>query len=119
VVETVSKNTERKVFVLPIELCERLRRYQADFGIDSEVEAARRLLNAGLQMRDTAETIQARLVECLRVERNIRAAARDVLADHLLVTEMAFRENRVEFKLQDGSCGAVSQDGWSTARVSR
>ena len=48
--------TERRVYMLPANLLERLRAYQVSQGIGSEAEAARRLLDTALQMRDTART---------------------------------------------------------------
>jgi hypothetical protein len=102
---------QRKVWVLPVELCDRIRAWQEERGISSEVEAARRLLNAALQVNDTVETLYLKIQDSLRVERNIRSAARDVLATHMLVTEIRFAETDVTFKLKSGAIGSVNQDG--------
>ncbi len=77
---------ERKVWLLPAELSDRIRVYQTDLGIPSEVEAARRLLDSALQMRDTVDDIAQRLKARHAEEKDLRGLARDVLTSHVLVT---------------------------------
>ncbi|CAI3941602.1 unnamed protein product [Commensalibacter communis] len=43
---------ERRIHVLPKELLEKIRKYQMDYNISSEVETVRRLLNEALDRRE-------------------------------------------------------------------
>jgi len=103
--------TERRVYMLPAGLLERLRAYQVSQGITSEAEAARRLLDTALQMRDTVadilNTLETRFVE----EKDLRVLASEVLAKHFLVSEVSFKESDVSFKLRNGERGQITASG--------
>ncbi len=103
--------TERKVWVLPAELSDRIKLYQASQGIASEVEAARRLLDTALQMRDGVEDILNKLRERFRIEKDFRVLARDVLATHPLVEEIQIREAYLQFKLRSEIYGQITVAG--------
>ena len=103
--------TERRVYVLPSELLDRIRAYQSANGIGSEVEAARRLLDAALQMRDTIEIILNKLGADYKVEQDIRVLARNNLVTHPLVETISIGENVLEFKLRNGSRGSITTKG--------
>lgn len=49
----------RRIYLLPDELCARLRRYQADQQIASEVEAARQLFRLALDAHESARVWHA------------------------------------------------------------
>ena len=107
----IKEATERCVYVLPTELRERIRAYQASNGIPSEVEAARRLLDSALQMGDTITDILNKLFIKYTEERDLRVLARDVLVGHALVQEIAIGDFTLEFKLKDGSKGSFNKKG--------
>jgi len=103
--------TERRVYVLPTELLGRLRAYQTACGIASEVEAARRLLDAALQMRETINNILDKLSVKYGEEQDLRVLAREVLVTHSLVQEITINDNRLEFKMRNGARGQIGENG--------
>ncbi|MDR3533409.1 MAG: hypothetical protein P4L90_22985 [Rhodopila sp.] len=102
---------ERKVWLLPAELSERIRAYQTSQGIASEVEAARRLLDSALQLRDTVPDILRKLIDRYMEEKDIRVLARDVLINHTLVTSVNFDDDGVWFQFKDDSMGKIDKGG--------
>lgn len=102
---------ERKVYLLPAELVERIKAYQIDQGITSEVEAARRLLDTALQFRDTIESLLTKLRLRWEEEKDLRVLARDVLTNHISVIEITFGENKLSFMMRDGYRGAIYVNG--------
>lgn len=102
---------ERRVHIIPSELMARVRSFQSDHGIATEVEAIRRLLDRALQHRETGNDIMAKLKDRFGKERNLRVLAREVIAAHSLVTSMTFRDNEMEFDLADGTRGMIRDDG--------
>ena len=107
--------TQRRVYVLPTELVERIIAFQNEIGLASEVEAARRLLDEALKQRDTVLTIVGRLVAQFKTVRSLREAAREVLVDHPLVTKLAFDPLALTFALADGH--SVEVDAKGTAAI--
>ena len=103
--------TERRVYNLPIELLERLRAYQSEIGVASETEAARRLLETALQMRDTAPKLLTQLTARFKEVRDFRTIAKDILANHTLVKSIQFADTQLSFNLQDGQQGMINKDG--------
>lgn len=103
--------TERRVYNLPASLLERLRAYQVSQGISSEAEAARRLLDAALQMRDKVSDILHMLDAKFREERDLRVLASEVLTKHALVTSVAFDDGAVTFNLKNGERGQITANG--------
>jgi len=103
--------TERRVYMLPAGLLERLRAYQVSQGIASEAEAARRLLDAALQRRDTVADILNTLETKFAEERDLRVLASDVLSRHALVTGIIFNGSDVSFRLANGERGQISSTG--------
>lgn len=106
-----SDQTERRIHVLPIELLERIRKYQEDNNISSEVEAVRRLLNEALQSRDTIENILNQLDAAFEKEKDLRILARDILSTHVLVSNINIDENSLCFKLKNGIKGEIDRKG--------
>ncbi|WP_202944760.1 hypothetical protein [Beijerinckia indica] len=101
------EKTERRVYVLPAELVERIRKYQAENNISSEVEAVRRLLDTALYMRDTVTTIMDKVIDRLMSDRDLRIIARDVLSMHPLVSNISLDDGQLIFRLQNGESGMV------------
>jgi hypothetical protein len=103
--------TERRVYNLPASLLARLRAYQISQAIPSEAEAARRLLDYALQLRDTVfnilQTLDARYAE----ERDLRVLASDILTKHTLVTHVEFEESAVNFTLRNQTRGRIEENG--------
>lgn len=105
------ETNERRVYVLPAELVDRLKGYQTRNGITSEVEAVRRLLDTALQMRDTVTDILNKLSDRFNEEKELRMLARDVLAGHILVKEVRFDDKAVAFRVADGELGRIDHEG--------
>lgn len=108
---TDKPTTERRVYVLPLDLLERIRSYQSDNNISSEVEAARRLLSEALQARDTINDLMKQVRAYHRQEKDLRALARDVLSGHILVIQIKIDDNKIEFGLRNGEAGMIRRDG--------
>jgi len=103
--------TERRVYVLPIEQLHRIRTYQNNSGIGSEVEAVRRLLDAALQMRDTPQDILKTLKSRYADEKDLRVLAKDILAAHALVESVHFADDGIWFRLKGDVRGKIGVDG--------
>ncbi|WP_010508425.1 hypothetical protein [Komagataeibacter europaeus] len=103
--------TERRVHVLPVELLERIRTYQTDNNIPSEVEAVRRLLSEALQARDTIDDIMKQVRAYFRQDRDLRAMAKEVLSGHILVNRIVINDTEVDFGLRNGDAGSIKNDG--------
>ena len=108
--------TLRRVYVLPTELVERIVAYQNELGLNSEVEAARRLLDEALLSRDNVVSIVSRVVAQLKNVRSLREAAREILASHPLVTHIVFNPNDLCFKMSDGHNIEVTDKGIATIK---
>lgn len=102
---------ERRVYMLPSELVERIRAYQAAFGLPSEVEAVRRLLDGALQHRETLLDVLAKLKLRWTDEKDLRVLAREVLVGHALVKSVAFADGSVDFTFADGERGRLDTKG--------
>lgn len=103
---------ERRVYVLPADLVDRIKAYQASQGIGSEVEAVRRLIDSALQMRDTVVDILKTLESKFADEKDMRVLARDVLTNHALVTQISFGETGgVTFRVRSGEYGMLDTRG--------
>lgn len=102
---------ERKVYLLPEDLVARIKSFQADHNISSEVEAARHLLDSALQGRDTIESILLRLKEQFSERRNLRELAGSILVTHVLVTDLNMSDEMVTFKIRTGQCGMIDRIG--------
>lgn len=103
--------TERRVYNLPADLLERLRAFQVAQGISSEAEAARRLLDSALQMKDSISnilnTLEAKFVE----EKDLRILASDILMKHALVISVQISDTEVSFYLRNGEGGQITSAG--------
>lgn len=99
---------ERRVYVLPPELLQRVRSYQGQMGIASEVEAVRRLLDEALQRRDDVDSILNKMVTRSRSEKDVRMLAKEILSSHPLVTEIRYTREGVVFTLEGGTTGLMT-----------
>lgn len=101
---------ERRIYVLPPDLLNRLRAYQAAEGLPSEVEAVRRLLDTALQMRDTVGTILESLKTRQAEERDLKVLAKEVVG-HALVESVEVKGGALMFKLSTGDVGQIDRNG--------
>lgn len=99
------------MWLLPAELSERIKAFQIDQGLASEVEAARRLLDSALQMRDTVRDILIKLKARYAEEKDLRVLARDVLTGHALVNQITLNDSDVTFRMRSGTYGQIDQNG--------
>ncbi|MDX8438330.1 hypothetical protein [Mesorhizobium australafricanum] len=105
------ESTQRRVYVLPTELVERITKFQADMQLPSEVEAARRLLDEALKHRDDAEAITRRFIERLKETRMMSDIAKDVLVGHPLIDQLKISTGSISFGMTTGDTVTVFQDG--------
>lgn len=96
------EKTQRRVYVLPNELVDRIVAYQTEMGLQSEVEAARKLLDEALKSRDDWRSITRRFKEKLAETKILSDIAKDVLIGHPLVTSVHFEPSAVRFSLSSG-----------------
>lgn len=106
------EKTQRRVYVLPTELVERIVAYQSEMGLQSEVEAARRLLDDALKSRDDWRSIARRFKDRLSETRVISDIAKDVLMGHPLVTQINMHgSDAIQFSLKSGETVTVHTIG--------
>jgi hypothetical protein len=105
------EKTQRRVYVLPAELVDRILAFQIEVGLNSEVEAARRLLDDALKSRDTFRTLVTRFVSRLKETRIPAEIAKDVLVGHPLVQRIHFKDGQIEFGMKDGNEVQIWADG--------
>lgn len=103
--------TERRVYVLPNELLGRIRRYQSDNNISSEVEAVRKLLDESLQSKDTLDDIMAKISRADLTEGDLRVVAQKVLSGHVLVKYLVIDDGELRFGLRNGYAGGIDLEG--------
>lgn len=104
-------NTKRCVYVIPSELHGRIAAYQAEHGIATEVEAARRLLDHALQTRDTHVSIANRFKDEVLKPSTLRQAAANVLAGHPLIQAIEFDDHFIKFSLTTGEQVTARRNG--------
>ena len=109
--ESERERTQRRVYVLPSELVERITEFQTEMGLPSEVEAARRLLDEALKQRDDALAIARRFRSKLAETRIFADIARDVLVGHPRVSSITFQPNSIQFSTNDGEEVTIKADG--------
>lgn len=96
------EKTQRRVYVLPTELVERVTAFQSRMGFSSEVEAARRLLDEALMHREDAEQIIKNFAQAMKETKILSDIAKDVLVGHPKVSQIHFDGNQVRVSLTDG-----------------
>lgn len=106
------EKNQRKVFILPTELVERVGAFQAETGLMSEAEAVRRLLDEALKARDTYKTLIERFLVRLKEVRFLSDAA-GILLGHPQVTGMQFDKESLTFTLTNGfECKIEANGNW-------
>jgi hypothetical protein len=103
--------TERRVYNLPANVLTRLRAFQASQGLTSEAEAARRLMDYALQMRDTVEDILKGMRKRFDEEKDLRVLASEILTRHSLVTQIVFEDDALWFRVKNGERGRIASNG--------
>ncbi|MDU0339557.1 hypothetical protein [Bosea rubneri] len=106
---------QRRVYLLPNELVERVVAYQEMTGLSSEAEAARRLIDEALKSKDTYKTILERFRARLKDIPVLSEAAKDVIVGHPLVTKIEFMPDYIAFTLKDGFNGSIRANGYWAA----
>lgn len=89
---------QRRVYVLPADLVERIRAYQTARGIASETEAGRRLRDHYARYRD------------------LRRSAQEVLVEHPLVAAIDISDAELRFQTRGGGSGSINAKGEIIAR---
>ena len=102
---------QRRVYVLPSELVERIVAFQVEKNYPSEVEAVRKLLDEALLHRDTAETIIQRFRSRLEKLKMPAEVAKDVLVGHPLVSDIAFEKDAIAFTLNNSETYRITESG--------
>ncbi|TPJ28032.1 hypothetical protein [Mesorhizobium sp. B2-7-2] len=107
---------QRRVYVLPTELVERIVAFQNEMGMPSEVEAARRLLDDALKFRDDWRSIVDRILAKtgkggVNQVGRLHEAAKEIIVGHPLVTAVTFEKRSVSFRLLTGEDVHVFPDG--------
>jgi hypothetical protein len=97
-----NEKTQRRVYVLPTELVERITAFQTRMGLASEVEAARRLLDEALMHREDAEQIIKNFTQKMKETKILSDIAKDVLVGHPKVSQIQFDGPSVRVSLTDG-----------------
>ncbi|WP_106795431.1 hypothetical protein [Rhizobium sp. H4] len=93
------EDQQRRVYVLPKDLVERIAQYQQLGGFGSEVEAVRSLLTEALTKIDSTAMLLDRVREKFKTLPNASMVAKEILAGHPLVTKIQFMGDEVEFWL--------------------
>lgn len=94
---------QRRTYILPNELHDRILKFQEEKGYTSEVEAVRRLLDEALKSRDDAHTIIDRFVDRLKSNPIPHEVAKDVLVGHPLVISIGFQGDDITFEIKGAS----------------
>lgn len=108
---TEKEKSQRRVYVLPNELVERITGFQTEMGIQSEVEAVRRLLDNALKGRDDWRSITKRFLEKLKDTPFLTDIARDVLIGHPLVHRISTTSSNIIFELTTGETVDIGKGG--------
>ena len=109
------EKTQRRVYLLPNALVERILAYQKEVGLPSEVEAARRLLDSALKSRDTWKSITDRFVSRLKETRILSDIAGEVLLPHPHLKSLSLAQDSITFELSSGEHVTIAQDGTVSA----
>ena len=110
------EKSQRRVYVLPNDLVDRITDFQTEMGIQSEVEAVRRLLDEALMRRDDWRSITRRFKDRLQETRVLSDIAKDVLVGHPLVQSVGFEPNLVRFNLTTGETVEITSRGSVSAK---
>ena len=100
---------ERRVYNLPTALVLKLRAFQAAQNIPSETEAARRLIEAALQARETVFDILLSVEVMVSNDPSLRNLGAELMK-HSLITGTMLIDGGLVFSMTDGHSGRVSPD---------
>ncbi|OQP84206.1 hypothetical protein BTR14_20610 [Rhizobium rhizosphaerae] len=110
------EKSQRRVYVLPTELVERIIAYQTEMGIASEVEAARRLLDEALRHREDWFAITRRFQERLKETKVMSDIAKEVLVGHPKVRSVKFASGgSIQFEVTTGDEVTIDPNGEALA----
>jgi hypothetical protein len=111
------EKSQRRVYVLPTELVERIVAYQDEHGFQSEVEAVRRLLDEALLRRDDWRSLVRRVYDRQLPNKNLIDIAKDVLVGHPLIRKLEFGPDVVAFTMEAGDRVSLFSDGSASVRT--
>ena len=93
---------QRRVYVLPRDLVERIDAFQKAMGMQSEVEAVRHLLDEALKHRDSAVEIIQRFCLKMKHTKILSDIAKDVLVGHPKISSIEFSSEIVTARMVTG-----------------
>lgn len=95
-------DAQRKIYVLPKELVERIVNFQKSRRYPSEVEAVRHLLNKGLVFCQTPDELMLEVFSCLINNKSTESIVNGLLVGHPLVASLTIQKNGYFFTLENG-----------------
>ncbi len=102
---------QRRVYMFPAELVDRITKFQHDVGYASEVEAVRRLLDSALKSRDKPDDLIYRFLERRKETKDLAEIAKDTLVGHPLVASLKFGDDEIEFSFKQGGTYSITTAG--------
>ena len=107
--------SQRRVYVLPTELVDRIVEYQKEAGHSSEVDAVRKLLNDALEHRDDWISITRKFLSRLKNTKILSDIAKEVLVGHPNVKSIELGERSLSFRLKTGETVKINSDSTVSA----
>lgn len=104
-------STQRRVYVLPAELVERVIQYQSDMKLPSEVEAVRRLLDDALQLREDWKSLARRFLTKVAKTGMLTDVAKELLVGHPIVRNIEFGNRAISFTTTAGEVVTITSEG--------
>ena len=108
-------DAQRKIYVLPKELVERIVNFQRKHGYPSEVEAVRHLLNKALLFSQTPDELMTDVYFYLDDAEDdakaIENMVKDVLMGHPLVSILSIQKNGYFITLENGDEYKIGKNG--------
>lgn len=97
--------------LLPPGMVWRVERYKNSAGLNSNEEAAKRLIKFALEERESTKDILEKLHENYKKEKDLRILARDVIASHGAMTNIRYGKDFVWFETTADESGAIDKKG--------
>lgn len=110
-----TEDTQRKIYVLPKELADRITKFQRRHGYPSEVEAVRHLLNKALLFSQTPDELMTDvwgyLDDAEDDAKAIENMVKDLLMGHPLVSILSIQKNGYFITLENGDEYKIGKNG--------
>lgn len=94
-----TEENQRKIYVLPKELVERISEFQKKNGFSSEVEAVRSLLDKALLSYQTPDDLLHKINNASRSRLELENTIKNYLFGHPLVENISLNKGRYDFTL--------------------